>query len=114
MSCIKSLSFVLLIANALTLTFLSDKSYLNDILIANNLLRLYYINICFLIIFTLYFLLNTTTITTVGIKFFGKIWTILFYDGIIKCFIQYLIRCSIECYLIVQESYVFLFFRDAG
>ena len=64
--------------------------------------------------FLIYFLLLTTTITTVGTKFFGKIWSILFIDGIIEYFIQYLIRWSIECYLIVQESYVFVFFRDAG
>ena len=64
--------------------------------------------------FLIYFLLLTTTITTVGTKLFGKIWSILFIDGIIEYFIQYLIRWSIECYLIVQESYVFVFFRDAG
>ena len=64
--------------------------------------------------FLIYFLLLTTTITTVGTKLFGKIWSILFIDGIIEYFIQYLTRWSIECYLIIQESYVFVFFRDAG
>ena len=39
--------------------------------------------------FLIYFLLLTTTITTVGAKFFGKIWSILFIDGIIEYFIQY-------------------------
>ena len=64
--------------------------------------------------FLIYFLLLTTTITIAGIKLFGKIWSILFIDEIIEYFIQYLIRWSIECFLIVQEIYVFVFFRDAG
>ena len=54
------------------------------------------------------------TFTTLGTNFFGKTWSILFIDGIIEYFIQYLIRWPIECYLIVQESYVFVFFRDAS
>ena len=64
-----------------------------------------------------YFLI-LTTIYIQRINFSVKILSILkaFKNRFLEYYFEYTVRWSIKCHilLIVQESYVFFFFRDAG
>lgn len=70
-----------------------------------------------IMIIFIYYSLIINTIILVGERIFKfKILSKLavFNNIIFEHFTQFLIEWSVECFIFVQESYVFVFFRDAG